>query len=117
MDDKERVYFDPETVALLREILDGAWAQSHDIRKTTLAEHILKSAAQGERDRGHLLDAALMEFTAERVRSTDDCSSNLPLAHHPLLSKARHRVVTAMPGHTPSPIMSSVAAASRNGPA
>jgi hypothetical protein len=70
MDDKERVYFDPETVAHLREILDDAWArlqpdQRATIRKTTLAAHILKSAAQGERDRERLIDAALMEFTAE----------------------------------------------------
>jgi O-methyltransferase involved in polyketide biosynthesis len=77
MDDKERVYFDPETVSLLKEILDDAWArlqpeQRATIRKTTLAEHILKSAAQGDRER--LLDAALMEFTAEGVRSTDDCN-------------------------------------------
>ena len=77
MDDKERVYFDPETVSLLKEILDDAWArlqpeQRATIRKTTLAEHILRSAAQGERDRERLLD--LMEFTAEGVRSTDDCN-------------------------------------------
>ena len=79
MDDKERVYFDPETVSLLKEIPDDAWArlqpeQRATIRKTTLAEHILKSAAQGERDRERLLDAALMAFTAEGVRSTDDCN-------------------------------------------
>ncbi len=79
MDDEERVYFDPETVSLLKEILDDAWArlqpeQRATIRKTTLAEHILKSAAQGERDRERLLDAALMKFTAEGVRSTDDCN-------------------------------------------
>jgi hypothetical protein len=72
MDDKEPVYFDPETVALLREILDDGWArlqpdQRATIRKSTLAEHILKSAAQGERDRKRLLDAVLMEFTAEGV--------------------------------------------------
>jgi hypothetical protein len=35
--------------------------------KTTLAERILKSAAQGERDRERLLDAALTEFTAEEA--------------------------------------------------
>ncbi|MGB6589152.1 MAG: hypothetical protein WBE93_24705 [Pseudolabrys sp.] len=33
--------------------------------KPTLAERILKSAAQGERDRERLLDAALLEFTSE----------------------------------------------------
>jgi hypothetical protein len=35
--------------------------------KTTLAERILKSAAQGERDRKRLRDAALIEFTAEKA--------------------------------------------------
>jgi hypothetical protein len=33
--------------------------------KSTLAERLLRSAAQGERDRERLLDAALMEFTSE----------------------------------------------------
>jgi len=54
MDGKEPTYFDLETVALLRETLDDAWAslrpqQQATMLKTTLAERILKSAAQGER--------------------------------------------------------------------
>jgi hypothetical protein len=70
MEIKESVYFDPETVALLRETLDDAWGclrpqQQATMLKTALAERILKSAAQGERDRGRLRDAALMGFTAE----------------------------------------------------
>ena len=70
MDGKEPTYFDLETVALLRETLDDAWAslrpeQRATMLKTTLAERILKSAARGERDRQRLLDAALTEFTAE----------------------------------------------------
>lgn len=69
---KDAAYFDLETVALLREILEGAWAllrpeQRATMLKTTLAERILKSAAQGERDRERLLDAALMEFTSEEA--------------------------------------------------
>jgi hypothetical protein len=57
-------YFDPETVALLRETLDDAWAcLSPDLQatmqKTALAERILKSAARGERDRKRLRAAAL----------------------------------------------------------
>jgi hypothetical protein len=61
---KTPVYFDPETVAFLRETLDDAWsrlrpAQQATMQKTALAERILKSAAQGERDRERLLDAAL----------------------------------------------------------
>jgi len=58
------LYFDPETVAILRETLDDAWAclrpeQQATMLKTTLAERMLKSAAQGERDRDRLRDAAL----------------------------------------------------------
>ena len=65
-------YFDLETIALLRETLEEAWAslrpeQQARMLKTTLAERILKSAAQGERDRERLLNAALTEFTAEEA--------------------------------------------------
>jgi hypothetical protein len=61
---KVPVYFDPETVAILRETLDDAWAclraeQQATMQKSALAERILKSAAQGERDRDRLRDAAL----------------------------------------------------------
>ena len=70
MDDKNHpVYFDLETVALLKETLDDAWAclrpeQQATMLKTTLAERILKSAAQGERNRESLLHAALSEDPA-----------------------------------------------------
>jgi hypothetical protein len=69
MGPKKPAYFDLETVALLRETLDDAWdclrpAQRATMLKTTLAVRILKSAAQGERDRERLLDAALMENAA-----------------------------------------------------
>ncbi len=65
--DKTPVYFEPEAVSLLKKTLDDAWASLPPERqatmlKTTLAERILKSAAQGERDRGRLLDAALTDF-------------------------------------------------------
>ena len=55
---------DPETVTLLRETLDDAWSclrpeQQATMQKTALAVRILKSAAQGERDRERLRDAAL----------------------------------------------------------
>ena len=64
MKEKTPVYFDPETVAILRETLDDAWAclrpeQQATMQKTALAERMLKSAAQGERDRDRLRDAAL----------------------------------------------------------
>jgi hypothetical protein len=53
---KASMSFDPETVTLLRETLDDAWAclppeRQATMQKTALAERILKSAAQGERDR------------------------------------------------------------------
>jgi hypothetical protein len=49
------VYFDPETVALLRTTLDRAWeslpaSQQAVTSRSILAERILKAAAQGERD-------------------------------------------------------------------
>jgi hypothetical protein len=61
---KTPVSFDPETVTVLRECLDDAWArlqpaQQAAMLKTTLAERILKCAAHGERDRERLIDAAL----------------------------------------------------------
>jgi hypothetical protein len=64
MDQKEPVYFDLDTVALLRDTLDDAWAclppeQRATTSRTLLAERILKSAAEGERDPERLLDAAL----------------------------------------------------------
>ena len=69
MDPNKPAYFDLETVALLRETLEDAWAclrpaQQATMSRTILAERILKSAAQGERDRERLLDAALMENAA-----------------------------------------------------
>jgi len=69
MDTNEPAYFDLETVTLLRETLDDAWAclrpeQRATMLKTTLAERILKSAAQGKRDRKRLLDAALTDLVA-----------------------------------------------------
>ena len=64
MADKTPVSFGRETVAVLREILDEAWArlqppQQATLLKTTLAERILRCAAEGERDRERLMEAAL----------------------------------------------------------
>ncbi len=66
---KEPVYFDIDTVLLLREALEDAWAslrpeQRAMTSKTLLAERILKSAAHGERDPECLIDAALMAVAA-----------------------------------------------------
>jgi hypothetical protein len=64
MTGKTPVSFDRETVTVLREVLDDAWAclrpaQRATMLKTTLAERILRCAAQGERDRERLMGAAL----------------------------------------------------------
>ena len=61
---EKAISFDPDTIALLKRALDGAWARLPPERqatmlKTTLAERILKSAAQGERDHKRLMGAAL----------------------------------------------------------
>ena len=66
---KQPKSFDPETVTLLREILDDAWAslpaeQQSTMQKTALAERMLKSVAQGERDPERLRDAALEDLAA-----------------------------------------------------
>jgi hypothetical protein len=58
------VYFDPETVALLRTTLDRAWVSLPPSRqavtsRSILAERILKAAAQGERDPERLHALAL----------------------------------------------------------
>ena len=63
------LYLDPETIALLRETLDDAWArlapeQQATMQKSALAVRILKFAAHGERDRKRLRDAALMDLAA-----------------------------------------------------
>jgi hypothetical protein len=57
-------HLDPETITFLKRTLDEAWdclspERQATMLKTSLAERILKSAAQGERDRERLLNAAL----------------------------------------------------------
>ena len=66
---KEPMHFDPETITVLKETLDDAWArlrpqQQATMLKSALAERLLKSAAQGERDRKRLLNAALQGVAA-----------------------------------------------------
>jgi hypothetical protein len=69
MADKETMYFDLKTVALLKDTLDDAWAcvpvtQRATTSRTLLAEGILKAAAKGERDPERLIDAALETVAA-----------------------------------------------------
>ncbi len=68
MGEKQRAYFDSETIALLRESLEDAWArlppeQQKNISRCLLGERILKAAASGERDREELITAALGDTT------------------------------------------------------
>ncbi len=64
---KAATHFDPETINFLKKVLDDAWDYLPPERqattpKTTMAERILKSAAQGERDRERLLDVATRDL-------------------------------------------------------
>ena len=57
--------FDPETVTILRSVLDAAWSslseqQKAEVSQSLLAERILKTAARGERDPVRLKATALM---------------------------------------------------------
>jgi hypothetical protein len=66
---KAVAHFDAETVALMKVALDEAWDRlspklQATMFKTTLAERILKSAADGERNRERLRDAALTDLAA-----------------------------------------------------
>jgi DNA primase len=63
------VNFDLDTVALMRETLDEAWARLRPQEraatlKSSLAVRILETAAQGECDPQRLLNAALSELAA-----------------------------------------------------
>ncbi len=62
-------HFDAETISFLKKTLDDAWdclppQRQATVLKTTLAERILKSATEGERDRERLLYAALRDLAA-----------------------------------------------------
>ena len=57
--------FDPETIAIIKAVLDDAWAalspgQQRGLPKSHLAERILAAAATGERDPVRLLARAFI---------------------------------------------------------
>ena len=63
----EPTYFDLQTVSVLRKTLEDAWASLRPTQRTTmsrtmLAERIIKSAAQGERDPRRLFEAAIADL-------------------------------------------------------
>ena len=71
---KAAAHFDAQTIALLKVALDEAWDRlppklQATMLKTTLAERILKSAAEGERNRECLREAALRDLAAQRKRA------------------------------------------------
>ena len=66
---KVPAHFDAETIALLKVALDEAWdclprKLQATMLKTTLAERILKTAAEGERNCERLREAALRDLAA-----------------------------------------------------
>ena len=67
-------HYDPETLILLRMVLDEAWAALPDgskseTVKSEMAQHILKQAADGVRDPVRLLASALVRAAGERPAS------------------------------------------------
>ena len=59
-------FYDPETITLLRSVLDAAWnslspTQQARLSKSHLAERLLKLATRGERDPARLGVAAIVE--------------------------------------------------------
>jgi hypothetical protein len=66
---KAAAYFDAQTITLMKVALDEAWNHlppklQATMLKTTLAERILKSAAEGERNRERLREPALRDLAA-----------------------------------------------------
>jgi hypothetical protein len=66
---KAVAHFDTQTIAIMKVALDDAWDRlplklQATVLKTTLAERILKSAAEGERNPERLREAALRDLAA-----------------------------------------------------
>ena len=67
----ERGSYDPDTITLLRSVLDTAWEslsseQRARTSKSHLAERMLKLAARGERDPARLRIRAIVEVVPDR---------------------------------------------------
>ena len=66
--------FDPETIAVLRQVLEDSWAslrpdQQRATLKTELTQRILAAAANGERDPIRLRERALGNSVIARLAS------------------------------------------------
>jgi hypothetical protein len=69
-------HFDPDTLAVLRKVLDEAWNElTPEIQaKTTrseLATHILKEAASGVRDEDYLRVSAIRRVADRLLQATE----------------------------------------------
>ena len=74
MDRNEGGTFDPETIELMRSVLDAAWAsllpeQQVSVSRTLLAERILRAAARGERDPARLRAYALFSVVPPTLKA------------------------------------------------
>jgi len=66
--------FDPETIDLMRSVLDAAWAsllpeQQASMSQTILAERILRAVARGERDPTRLCALALFSVASLELKA------------------------------------------------
>ncbi len=68
MDGTRVAFFDPETVAMLRGVLNEAWSRlpagQTNVTRSLLAERILKAAKDGERDPVRLRAQAITDSMA-----------------------------------------------------
>ena len=74
MKNTEGMLFDPETIEVLKTVLEDTWAsltphQQRGLLKTQLAERILAAAAEGERDPGRLRARAMVAPAGSRMPS------------------------------------------------
>ena len=74
MKNTEGIRFDPETIEVLKTVLEDTWAsltphQQGVLLKTQLAERILAAAAAGERDPGRLRARAMVTLAGSRMPS------------------------------------------------
>jgi hypothetical protein len=70
----QEVLFDPETIEVLKTVLEGTWAsltphQQRVLLKTQFAERILAAAAEGERDPARLRARAMVAPAGARMPS------------------------------------------------
>jgi hypothetical protein len=71
MEGRRVAFFDAETVAILRGVLDDAWSRlpagQTSVTRSVLAECILKAARDGERNPERLRDRAIADTDADEL--------------------------------------------------